>query len=65
MTNSYYRWNLKSHFELQQVYNVQIIKRIQISNTMLRNSVQRYVMYVDSSMSVSKADKHINIMWIG
>jgi len=56
---------LKSHFELQQVYNVQIIKRIQISNTMLRNSVQRYVMYVDSSMSVSKADKHINIMWIG
>jgi len=25
-----YRWNLKAHFEFWHVYNVQIIKRIQI-----------------------------------
>ena len=38
-----YRWNLKAHFEFRQVYNAQIIKRIQISNVVSRNSVQRYV----------------------
>jgi len=48
------------------VYNVQIIKRIQILNVTSRNSVQSG-MYVESSMPailVSKAYKHVNIMWI-
>ena len=44
--------SLKAHFEFQQVYNVQIIKLIQISNVTSRNSVQRYIKYVESSMLV-------------
>jgi len=34
---------LKAHFKFRQVYNAQIIKRIQISNVTSRNSVQRYL----------------------
>ena len=34
---------MKAHFEFQQVYNAQIIKRIQILNVKSRNSVQKYV----------------------
>jgi len=58
-----YRWNLKAHFEFRKVYNTQIIKRIQISNVTSRNSVQSYVLYVESSVSampVSKAYKHVD-----
>jgi len=62
-----YRWNLKAHFEFRQVYNVQIIKHIQILNVMSWNLVQSYVCWkfnVMSAIPVSKAHKHINIMWI-
>jgi len=34
---------LKAHFEFRQVYNVQIIKCIQVSNVTSKNSVQRYI----------------------
>jgi len=58
-----YRLNLKAHFEFRQVYNAQIMKRIQIKNVTSRNSVQSYAWKFSVSDTSREGIQAFNIMW--